>query len=60
MHIYLYDMSGHEKKAISSGKYDIADFYGYDPVRKLFYYSSFEESPLEKQIYAVMVRVVLS
>ena len=31
MHIYLYDMSGHEKKAISSGKYDIADFYGYDP-----------------------------
>ena len=53
MHIYLYDMSGHEKKAISSGKYDIADFYGYDPVRKLFYYSSFEESPLEKQIYAV-------
>ncbi|MDE5640044.1 MAG: S9 family peptidase [Odoribacter sp.] len=53
MHIYLYDMSGHEKKAISSGNYDIADFYGYDPVRKLFYYSSFEESPLEKQIYSV-------
>ncbi len=53
MHIYLYDMSGHEKRAISSGDYDIADFYGYDPVRKLFYYSSFEESPLEKQIYAV-------
>lgn len=53
MHIYLYDMSGHEKKAITSGNYDIADFYGYDPVRKLFYYSSFEESPLEKQIYSV-------
>lgn len=53
MHIYLYDMSGHEKKAITGGNYDIADFYGYDPARKVYYYSSFEESPLEKQIYAV-------
>lgn len=53
MHLYLYDMSGHEKKAITSGKYDIVNFYGYDPVRKLFYYSSHEESPLEKQVYSV-------
>lgn len=53
MHLYLYDMSGHEKKAITSGNYDIAGFYGYDPVRKTYYYSSHEESPLEKYIYAV-------
>lgn len=53
MHLYLYDMSGHEKKAITSGHYDIADFYGYDPVKKIFYFSSFEESPLEKQVYTV-------
>lgn len=53
MHLYLYDMTGHEKKAITSGPYDMANFYGYDPVRKTYYYSSYEESPLEKYVYAV-------
>lgn len=53
MHLYLYDMSGKERKALTSGNYDIADFYGYDPVRKLFYYSSYEVSPLEKYVYCV-------
>ncbi len=53
MHLYLYDMSGKEKRAITAGTYDIADYYGYDAARKLFYYSSYEVSPLEKQIYSV-------
>lgn len=53
MHLYLYDMSGKERKALTSGNYDIADFYGYDPIRKLFYYSSYEVSPLEKYVYCV-------
>lgn len=58
MHLYLYNLTGQEKKAITSGEYDIEDFYGYDPVRKLYYYSSFEESPLEKQIYSINDRGV--
>lgn len=53
MHLYLYDMTGKEKRAITSGNYDVADFYGYDPIRKAFYYSSYEESPMEKYIYSV-------
>lgn len=53
MHLYLYDISGMEKQAITKGNFDIIDFYGYDPVRKLFYYSSYEESPLEKYIYSI-------
>lgn len=53
MHLYLYDISGTEKQALTKGDFDIIDFYGYDPVRKLFYYSSYEESPLEKYIYSI-------
>lgn len=53
MHLYLYDMTGKERKAITSGNFDIENFYGYDPLRGLYYYSSFEESPLEKHIYSV-------
>lgn len=53
MHLYLYNISGTEKQALTKGNFDIADFYGYDPARKLFYYSSHEESPLEKYIYSI-------
>lgn len=53
MHLYLYDMTGKERRTITSGNFDIIDFYGYDPIRKQFYYSSYEESPLEKYIYSV-------
>ncbi len=53
MHLYLYDMTGKEKKAITSGNFDIENFYGYDPVRKLYYYSSYEESPIEKYVYSI-------
>ena len=56
MHLYLYDMAGREKQAITKGDYDIIDFYGYDPVRKLFYYSSYEESPLEKYVYSINLK----
>lgn len=53
MHLYLYDMTGKEKKAITSGNFDIINFYGYDPIRKLYYYSSYEDSPLEKYVYSI-------
>lgn len=52
-HFYLYDMAGKEKRAITSGNYDVAEFHGYDPVKKLFYYTSHEISPLEQQAYAI-------
>ena len=41
MHLYLYDLNGRERQAITKGNFDIIDFYGYDPFRNLFYYSSF-------------------
>lgn len=53
MHLYLYDISGRERQALTKGNFDIIDFYGYDPLRKLFYYSSYEESPLEKYVYSI-------
>lgn len=53
MHLYLYDISGRERQAITKGDFDIIDFYGHDPVRNLFYYSSYEESPMEKYVYSI-------
>lgn len=53
MHLYLYDISGKEKQAITSGNFDVTAFHGYNPVKKLFYYESTEESPLERYTYAI-------
>ena len=52
-HLYLYTMGGKEVQPITSGNYDVADFYGYDPAKKLYYYASHEESPLEKYVYSI-------
>lgn len=52
-HIYLYDMKGHEVRALTQGNYDVTAFYGVDEKRKLVYYQSVEESPMERDVYKV-------
>lgn len=50
-HIYQYDLNGTLKKQVTKGKFEILDFYGYDPTTGSYYYSSNEESPLRSGIY---------
>jgi dipeptidyl-peptidase 4 len=52
-HIYLYKMDGTLDKQITSGNYDITEYYGYSPVAKTFYYQAAEVSPMERQIYSM-------
>lgn len=52
-HLYLYDINGRKILAITSGNYDVTNFYGYDEKRKRVVYQSAEQSPLERQIYSV-------
>ncbi|MDR2413484.1 MAG: S9 family peptidase, partial [Odoribacteraceae bacterium] len=52
-HLYLFDMSGKEKQAITSGEYDMVGFHGHDARRGVFYYASHEVSPLERHVYAI-------
>ncbi|MFT6333540.1 MAG: dipeptidyl-peptidase-4 [Halioglobus sp.] len=52
-HIYLYDMSGNQKAALTSGDYDVTNFYGVDEVNKKVYYQAAESTPLRKQVFEV-------
>ena len=52
-HMYIINIDGTGKKQITSGDYDIEEIFGYSPEHKEFYYSSFEESPLELYAYAI-------
>ncbi len=52
-HLYLYDRQGFEIAQLTSGKFDVTDFYGYDPARRLYYYQAAAESPLRREVYFV-------
>lgn len=50
-HLYQYDLNGSLKRKVTTGKFEVIDFYGYDPATGSFYYSSNQESPLRTGIY---------
>ena len=52
-HIYLYDMKGKEKLALTRGSFDVTSFYGVDEVNELVYYQAAEKTPLQKHVYVV-------
>lgn len=54
-HLYLFDMDGKMKKQLTKGPWDVTAFLGYDPDRKICYYQSSEESPMERHIYSVKI-----
>ena len=52
-HLYLYNRQGFEVKQLTSGKFDVTEFYGFDPQTKNFYYQAAKESPLRREVYFV-------
>lgn len=52
-HLYLFDMTGKEVRALTTGNWDVIDFKGIDESTGTVYYTSAEESPIEKHVYAV-------
>lgn len=52
-HLYLYDRQGFEVKQLTKGNFDVTDFYGFDPVKKVFYYQAAKESPLRREVYFI-------
>ncbi|NOZ35827.1 MAG: S9 family peptidase [Chlorobi bacterium] len=55
-HLYLHDLTGKQVKQLTVGNWDITDYYGYDNRRKMFYYQSSEESPLNRTVYRVSIK----
>lgn len=52
-HLYLYDKQGAEICQLTSGKFDVTDFYGCDATKKLYYYQAAAESPLKREVYYI-------
>lgn len=52
-HLYLYDRQGFEVKQLTTGNFDVTKFYGFNPLKKIFYYQAAKESPLRREVYFV-------
>jgi dipeptidyl-peptidase 4 len=52
-HIYLYDITGKLIRQVTKGNWEVLDFYGLDEKTQTVYFSSTENSPLEKQFYSI-------
>src|SRR5690606_29107621 len=54
-HIYHYTNDGKTIKQLTSGNWDISEIIGYDSKRKLVFYTSYEDTPLEKHTYSLKI-----
>lgn len=52
-HLYLYSSGGKLLRQLTSGQYEVTEYYGCDAAGQNFYYASNEGSPLEQYIYKV-------
>ncbi|MCD4792529.1 MAG: S9 family peptidase [Bacteroidales bacterium] len=52
-HLYLHDMTGKKPVQLTSGNWDVTEFYGYDKENKMYYYQSAEESPIKRGVYKI-------
>jgi dipeptidyl-peptidase-4 len=52
-HLYLYGVDGELEKQLTSGNWEVEDVAGIDEARRRVIYTSTEDSPTERQIYAV-------
>ncbi len=52
-HLYLYDLSGVKVKQLTEGNFDVIRFYGYDQLKKFFYYQAAAVVPMQKEIYGI-------
>lgn len=52
-HLYWYSMNGNLIKKVTDGKFEVKEFLGYEATEGAFYFSSNEESPMQKAIYKI-------
>lgn len=54
-HIYLYDKNGKKIRQITSGNFEILDFYGINASENTLFFSSSEVHATEKHIYSISI-----
>ncbi len=63
-HLYLYNLNGIKVTQLTEGNFDVIKFYGYDAVKKFFYYQAAAVAPMQREVYGISLdkkkKVILS
>ncbi len=57
-HIYLYSINGNLIKQITSGQWDVTKINAYHDNKQVLYYTSAEQSPLKRNVYAININTL--
>ncbi|MFD2917510.1 S9 family peptidase [Psychroserpens luteus] len=52
-HIYHYDKNGKLINQVTSGDWEVTDYYGYNPKTKRIFYQSTEDGSINRSIYSI-------
>lgn len=52
-HLYYYDLNGKLIKQLTSGKWDVMEFKGFDEKRNTLYYTSTENGAIHRDVFSV-------
>ncbi len=52
-HLYVYGLDGKLRKQLTGGDWEVDNVLGVDKARSLIYFTSSEDSPLERQVYSI-------
>lgn len=52
-HVYLYDMQGNKKNAVTSGDFDVTEVYGVNDKSGMLYYQAAFPTPSDRSIFKV-------
>jgi len=55
-HLYLYDTEGNLVNQVTKGSWEVTAFQGFDPKETKIFYTSTQESPLERHLYSVELK----
>lgn len=54
-HLYLFNFKGEQVKQLTSGKWEVTNFYGVDEKNKWIYYASTVESPADRTLCRISI-----
>jgi len=52
-HIYLYDKTGKLKNQVTTGKWEVTEYYGLDEKTKTLFYQSVENGSINRDVYRI-------
>lgn len=52
-HLYKCDYKSGKTAQLTKGEFDVTEYYGFDPVKKVHYYQAAAVSPAQREVYSI-------